>query len=142
MRHAYMMLAVIASASAAQTLSTPYDAARSSAETPGQWRYLAQASGGEAQFGARFQIRCERATRRLLLRRIDPVLRAPLGPLTISTDTMTRAIAGDGWLAWSDPLLSAIAFSRGRFVVDGGGGERLILPTAPEAARSIEDCRN
>jgi hypothetical protein len=40
-----------------------------------------------------------------------------------------------------DSLLDAIAFSRGRFIVDGGGGLRLVLPASPEAARSIEDCR-
>ncbi len=41
----------------------------------------------------------------------------------------------------TDDVLDAIAFSRGRFIVSGGG-VRLILPASPEAARSIEDCRN
>ena len=40
------------------------------------------------------------------------------------------------------PLLYSLAYSRGRFVVEGGGAARLVLPAWPEAARAIEDCRN
>ena len=39
-------------------------------------------------------------------------------------------------------LNDAIAFSRGRFLVSGGSGPVLAVPSWPEAARSIEDCRN
>jgi len=42
----------------------------------------------------------------------------------------------------NDQLLDAIAFSRGRFLVSGGTGPILAVPSWPEAARSIEDCRN
>ena len=40
-----------------------------------------------------------------------------------------------------DPLLDAIAFSRGRLVVTMAGGVPLVAPAWPEAARTIEDCR-
>ena len=40
-----------------------------------------------------------------------------------------------------DPLLDAIAFSRGRFAVTMAGGSPLVVPAWPEAARTIEDCR-
>ena len=42
----------------------------------------------------------------------------------------------------NDPLLDAIAFSRGRLWVDASGTMPLILRAAAEPARSIEDCRS
>jgi hypothetical protein len=48
-------------------------------------------------------------------------------------------------LAARDPLLDAMAFSRGRIAVTvggvAGGAEALVMPAWPEAARTIEDCR-
>jgi hypothetical protein len=49
-------------------------------------------------------------------------------------------VPAGGRLQANDPLLDAIAFSRGRFMVTGGGAT-LAIPSWPEAARSIEDCR-
>jgi hypothetical protein len=40
-----------------------------------------------------------------------------------------------------DPHMDQIAFSRGRFLVDVAGQTRLVLPSWPEIARVIEDCR-
>ena len=40
-----------------------------------------------------------------------------------------------------DPLLDAIAFSRGRFTVESESGAMLVLPAWPEPARVVEDCR-
>ena len=69
--------------------------------------------------------------------------------MTIGTDLAVGTVPADGAVANNDPLLDAIAFSRGRFIVSengavggGGAGGRLVLPASPEAARSIEDCRN
>jgi hypothetical protein len=42
----------------------------------------------------------------------------------------------------NDPLLDAIAFSRGRLWVDVQGTSPLVLRSAAEPARSIEDCRS
>jgi hypothetical protein len=61
--------------------------------------------------------------------------------MTVATSSVTRSIPVGGRLLANDPLLDAIAFSRGRFLV-AGGGETLAIPSWPEAARSIEDCRN
>lgn len=44
-------------------------------------------------------------------------------------------------LAADDPLLDQIAFSRGRFLLQAEGGQPLIVPSWPEPARVIEDCR-
>ncbi len=126
----------------AQPAVATFDAYRGYPLTPGDWRFAATPAGGEARFGTSFVIRCERATRLVLLQRIA----APgttVGAMTITTDSTLRSFAATSVrLAARDPLLDAIAFSRGRFVVSGGGGAALILPSWPEAARSIEDCRN
>lgn len=45
-------------------------------------------------------------------------------------------------LSASDPLLDQLAFSRGRFLVEAEGGTALIVPSWPEPARVIEECRN
>lgn len=44
-------------------------------------------------------------------------------------------------LSPNDPLLDQIAFSRGRFMVQGLGAPAFIVPSWPEPARVIEDCR-
>ena len=106
--------------------------------TPGQWIYARTAEGSEARFGNLFSVRCVAASRVVILRRLD--LPAPQS-LTITTDLSSRAIPASGTLLETDPLLDAIAFSRGRFVVTMAGGSPLVVPAWPEAARTIEDCR-
>jgi hypothetical protein len=44
-------------------------------------------------------------------------------------------------LASTDAALDKIAYSRGRIMIEASGTERLILPSWPEIARVIEDCR-
>ena len=110
--------------------------------TPGSWRYGAGASGPVATYGsasgASFSIRCSPA-RQIL------VTREGAGPdrqMTIRTSSTARSFEGnDASLAPSDPILDAIAFSRGRFSVDSPGLPLLIIPAWPEPARVIEDCR-
>ena len=137
MRKTLLCLVALASPLAAQDAPLLFDSTRTVPLTPGQWIYAASASGSEARYGASFSIRCDRLARRVTLRRPDA---APTA-LTIGTDLSVRAVAADGVVAGNDSLLDAIAFSRGRFIVISGGA-RLVLPASPEAARSIEDCRN
>ena len=54
-------------------------------------------------------------------------------------DAKAMRVSAD--LAANDPLLDAIAFSRGRIVVSMPGTAALVVPARPEAARAIEDCR-
>ena len=70
-------------------------------------------------------------------------------PLTLTT-TGTRKLLtaqSDGAggavvsLVPTDPLLDAMAFSRGRFMVEMPGAPVLYLPAWPEVSRVIEDCR-
>jgi len=44
-------------------------------------------------------------------------------------------------LAARDPLLDAMAFSRGRFAVETAGLPTLYVPSWTEVSRVIEDCR-
>jgi hypothetical protein len=44
-------------------------------------------------------------------------------------------------LAATDPLLDAIAFSRGRVTLEQAGLAPLVVPPYAEVARTIEDCR-
>jgi hypothetical protein len=140
MRKTLLILAAVASPLAAQDAPGLFDSTRTAPLSPGQWSYAATATGSEARFGATFSIRCDRTTRRVTLRRTDS-LATPASALTIGTDLAINIIAAGGVVGANDAVLDAIAFSRGRFIVTGGGPQ-LVLPASPEAARSIEDCRN
>ncbi|HEX4696025.1 hypothetical protein [Sphingomonas sp.] len=115
--------------------------------TPGDWRYLQQPGSSAASFGAgaetRLTLRCDRFTHQVQLAGIRDAA------VTVRTTSMTRTIAptrvaGESpyavTLAVNDPLLDAIAFSRGRFVIQQNGPP-LVLPPYAEIGRVIEDCR-
>ena len=137
MRKTLLIMAAVASPLAAQNAPALFDSTRTVPLSSGQWSYSASATGSEARLGAMFSIRCDRSARLVTLRRTDVAASA----LTIGTDLSVRTLPADGVMAITDRVLDAIAFSRGRFIVDGGGS-RLVLPASPEVARSIEDCRN
>ncbi len=71
--------------------------------------------------------------------------------MNIRTETSDRAVpaqqAGTGLsmlaatLPAADPLLAAMAFSKGRFAVETQGLATLYIPSWPEVTRVIEDCR-
>ena len=69
---------------------------------------------------------------------------------TVRTSSAARALGlqADGAghqaipLIATDPLLDAMGFSRGRFVVEQRGGGTLVIPAWPEILRVAEDCRN
>jgi len=131
------LFAALSAPAAAQTSPITYDAGKLLALAPGQWSYVATATGSEARYGGYLAIRCDRATRTVT------ILRPGVAPaaLAVVTDSMTRNLPVGGRLLANDTLLDAIAFSRGRFIVSGGG-VTLAIPNWPEAARSIEDCRS
>jgi hypothetical protein len=109
--------------------------------TPGDWRF-ASAPTAAATYGegaaAAFSVRCDVAQRRVLL--IRPA--ATASSLTIRTTFGTRQFpAGEAALAASDSFLDGIVSSRGRFAVETPGLPALILPTWPEPARVVEECR-
>ena len=132
-----VLLFAAAAPAAAQVAPVSFEAGKLLPLTPGPWTYAASATGSEARYGAAFSLRCDRATRTVIISRPGA---APT-VLTIATDSVTRNLPVGGRLLANDPLLDAIAFSRGRFLVSEGGAT-LAIPTWPEAARSIEDCRS
>lgn len=110
--------------------------------TPGGWRYVRTRSGSSASYGAPgralFELRCTAP------RAIQIVRSGAPGALTIRTSSTARTLTGTGGafaLPADDPLLDAMAFSRGRFAVETQGAAPLVIPSWPELGRVIEDCR-
>lgn len=122
--------------------------------TPGDWSYRADMSGHEALYGSRsgemlFAIKCDRRAGLITLLRSGRA--ASSTSMTIRTETVDRTLAatpaGSGsqqvmaTLAASDPLLDAMAVTRGRFAVETTGLSTLHLPPWAEVTRAIESCR-
>jgi hypothetical protein len=118
----------------------------------GSWSYVATTDGTEATFTnassfPQLWLRCTRATRRVSIARPASTA-APL--LNIWTSSLTRGVPSSfnsatgrltAELATDDPLLDAIATSRGRIGFSVGDQPALVVPAWAEAARVIEDCR-
>lgn len=118
----------------------------------GTWTYGPVADGTEASFRTasalpQLTIKCTRATRRVTISRPASGA-APF--LNVWTDSLARNLPASfnpatarisAELAATDPLLDAIAFSRGRFAVAVAGAPALVVPAWTEGARVVEDCR-
>ena len=63
---------------------------------------------------------------------IFPLMSDPLNPATTGSSVTLPARA---------PVLDAMAFSRGRFVIEVAGQAPSYLPAWPEVSRVVEDCR-
>jgi hypothetical protein len=111
---------------------------------PGDWTQ----EGADARFGpagaASFIVRCV-APGQVSIARAG-TSSAP--SMTVRTSTASRTLAaraeGGGVVASlpaSDPLLDAMFYSRGRYAVEVPGLPRLIVPSWPEPARVVEECR-
>lgn len=126
--------------------------------TQGSWTYSAESTGSAVRFGQPgaaplLVVRCDRTRPAIVLQR--PGFGASQVPATIITSAMLRrltaapanpavqnaAIPFEIAFAVRDPLLDAIAFSRGRFMLEMGGAQTLVLPAWSELGRVIEDCR-
>lgn len=122
--------------------------------TPGAWVYRQDARGSIALFGAPgadadFTIRCDRLAGQMFLSRKGA---APgNAPITIRTSSALRTISAlptGGSLPYmaasmsaNDPLLDAMGFSRGRFIVEQATLPLLVIPAWAEVLRVVEDCR-
>ena len=118
----------------------------------GTWSYRRDERGSLALFGppgadALVTLRCDGAARRLYLSRAGAVA----APMTVRTSSTARTLAMQPTggtppyvataLNPSDPLLDAMGFSRGRFVVEQAGAPTLVVPAWAEIERVTEDCR-
>ena len=118
----------------------------------GSWTYAATSDGSEARFTnasatVQLTVHCTRATRRVSISKAASAA-APL--LNVWTSSLTRSVPSafnptTGRLTFElsnyDPLLDAMASSRGRVGFSVGTEPALVVPAWPEAARVVEDCR-
>lgn len=120
--------------------------------TPGDWVYRRDARGSIALFGgvgrdALLTLRCDRERGTLYLSRSG----SAAAPIVIRTTTLARTLptqptgGEQAYVAVAltprDPLLDAMAFSRGRFIVEQAGAPTLVIPAWAEVPRVTEDCR-
>jgi len=139
-------------AAGAQTAPTAQPTFATAPFLPGAWSYRAIPGGSEAAFLdtagiRRLVVQCALASRQISLSLTSTV---PAQSMFVWTSTASRTIAArydqGGFqviapLAARDPLLDAIAFSRGRFALSVPGSLAVVLSSQPEPARAIEDCR-
>ena len=147
-------LALIAASSLQAQAVSPAPAVDFSIATPlpGTWTYAATTDGSEASFldatsRPQLFLRCTRTSRVVTIAR-PATAAAPF--LSIWTTSQTRNLPASynpatyrlsASVTAGDPLLDAIAFSRGRFAVSVSGTTALIAPAWEEPARVVEDCR-
>lgn len=121
--------------------------------TPGTWFYSQTSADSRAVFGtsardAVFMMRCDKATRRISLNR-PTTLR---GQQKMRVDTETASLEfnantlGEGSIlaaefAATDPILDAMAITKGRFAITSPRATPLYIPAWVEVSRVIEDCR-
>ncbi|MFO6447727.1 hypothetical protein ACLBKU_11330 [Erythrobacter sp. NE805] len=117
-------------------------------QTPGAWRYerLERTTTADYRSPERSRlvsIACRDGGQVML-----DVDGARAGSLTIRTETATRTLLAEAnrqfafvLLSPTDPLLDAIALSKGRFSIEAEGAAPLYLPSWAEVSRVIEDCR-
>jgi hypothetical protein len=104
-----------------------------------------------ARFGtgeASFILRCDRQARQVRLVRPGTTTG---NSMTVHTSEIVRtlplSITNDGSaapfasLGAEDPLLDAIALSRGRFSIEVPGLPMLVIPSWAEPTRVVEECR-
>ena len=118
-------------------------------QTPGDWYY----TNGAARFGppqseALLVMRCDRAAGIVEVVRSGSVAATQMA---IRTETMERGVAAApvggplptvmARIPAREPLLDAMAFSKGRFAVEVTGLSTIYVPSYPEVTRVIEDCR-
>ncbi len=121
--------------------------------TPGAWVYRSQGNTSQALFGpasgeAAFIVRCDRVRREVSLWRegttsgnmmtVRSTERARNLPLSVQAQPLPYVWSA---LPASDRFLDATVFSRGRFAVEVPGTPMLVIPSWPEPARVLEDCR-
>ena len=131
-----------------------YDSYLDAPQTPGDWTYRKVASGGIAQFGQpgtgpSFLLACDRSRNEIELWR--PGTASSAVQMRIHTETGIRVLSASqaedtspylvATLNARDPLLDAMAVTKGRFAVETQGLPTLYLPSWAEVTRVVEDCR-
>ncbi|MEZ5679800.1 MAG: hypothetical protein R3E14_00710 [Erythrobacter sp.] len=123
-------------------------------QSAGEWRYILTSLGGAASFGTSqdkpdFTLWCDRTRRQVELVRHSDASAPRM--MVVRTETAERQFTAQSQpnrpqrlvvtLSASDPLLDAMALTRGRFAVETAELPTLYLPPWGEFVRAIEDCR-
>lgn len=119
--------------------------------TPGTWT-LAETTGAvTASYGApgseaRLVLRCDRTSRQVSVERAGTTPRLVIRSETRNATLPARPGAGGlptsiATVPGSDPILDAMALSRGRFAVESPGLSTLVLPAWAEVSVVVEACR-
>lgn len=121
--------------------------------TSGDWTYRHDAKGSVGQFGtpgqtAKASLRCDSQSRRIYMSR---EVTAPGQRIIVRTSSTTKDLVAKpteatpnylvAEIAPRDPILDAMAFSRGRILLDAQGQVPIVLPSWAEITRIVEDCR-
>jgi hypothetical protein len=123
--------------------------------SPGTWRYSEVANGSKADFGTPgslegFTISCRTTAAGSQIEFMRYHFAKDYVPFTVRTETATRTFRARVSSQMTilvygidprDPLLDAMALSKGRFAVETEGLPPLYLPSWAEVTRVIEDCR-
>jgi hypothetical protein len=120
--------------------------------TGGNWSWAQTADGSEAIFTDAYSrvqltVHCTRVTRRVSIAKAASAAAPFLGVWTSSLSRNLPASFNPATgkltaeLAAFDPLLDAIAASRGRIGVSVSGAAPLVVPPWAEIGRAVEDCR-
>jgi len=154
-----MRLPTVAAALAALSIATGLPAQAvapldldSATALPGTWSWSPAPDGSEAVFLSsaglpQLWLHCSRASRIVSIAR---PANAAAAFLSVWTTSQSRALPASfnpatarstAQLSAYDPLLDALAFSRGRIAVAVGASPPVVAPAWPEIARIVEDCR-
>lgn len=118
---------------------------RDAAITPGTWTY---GPGPFASFGnGLLTLQCDAGRQAIVLTAGGGAANGQVA-VTLTTAATVRSVPGftgpSGLVVTipaRDPLLDAMAFSRGRFAIASAGRPTLYVPSWTEVSRVIEDCR-
>jgi hypothetical protein len=121
--------------------------------TPGNWVYRQDDRGSIGYFGetgknALVTLRCEKLRGRVYLSRAGTLLGPEIMVRTSSASKAVPSAAAGGTppyvaaeLSPLDPILDAMAYSRGRISIEASGQQMIAIPAWAEIGRIIEDCR-
>ena len=134
---------------------TPPPVAAKPAPAPrlsGDWTYRRDNQGSVGSFGApgqnaKVSLRCDAQNRRLYLAREASagqkmVIRTSSSSKEFATRPRgTNPLYVTAEILPNDAILDAMAFSRGRILLDAEGQQPVVLPSWAEITRIVEDCR-
>jgi hypothetical protein len=111
----------------------------------GSWTYRGDEQGSIASYGppgsaALVTMRCDKRRGVIALVRAGLTANGAANGLTVRTSSALKTGMTTN-IAPNDPILDAMAYSRGRIAIEAGGLQSIAIPVWSEIGRVIEDCR-